>query len=83
VGSIVSLLSRDFLQLVLLAFIIATPLAWWAGYKWLEDFQFRDRISWSLFLLSGGGMMAVALMTLSIRIIRAAMMNPVKSLKTE
>ena len=83
VASIVSLLSKDFLQLVLLAFIIATPLAWWAGYKWLEDFQFRDRISVTLFLLSGGGMMAIALLTLSIRIIRAAMMNPVKSLKTE
>ena len=83
VASIVSLLSRDFLLLVLLAFIIATPLAWWAGYKWLEDFQFRDRISWTLFLLSGGGMMSIALLTLSIRIIRAAMMNPVKSLKTE
>ena len=83
VASIVSLLSKGFLQLVLLAFIIASPLAWWAGNIWLQDFEYRSTIGWTIFLLSGGGMMAIALLTLCIRIIRSATMNPVKSLKTE
>lgn len=83
VTQIVSLLSKDFLQLVILAFIIAAPLAWWALNKWLEDFAYRTSISWWVFILSGLIMVVIALFTLSIQTIRSAIANPVKSLRTE
>jgi ABC-type antimicrobial peptide transport system permease subunit len=83
VSQIVSLLSKDFIQLVLLAFIIAAPIAWWAMHKWLEDFAYRTNISWWIFGLSGIAMIAVALLTLSIQTIKSAIANPVKSLRTE
>jgi hypothetical protein len=83
VSQIVSLLSKDFLQLVMFAFIIAAPLAWWAMNKWLEDFAFRTTISWWLFVLSGLAMLIIALLTLSIQTFRSATVNPVKSLRTE
>ena len=83
VTHIVSLLSKDFIGLVLLAFIIAAPLAWWAMYKWLQDFAFRTNMSWWVFTLSGGLMIIIALITLSIQTIRSATANPVDSLRTE
>jgi putative ABC transport system permease protein len=83
VTQIVSLLSKDFIQLVLIAFVIAAPVAWWAMYKWLEDFAYRTTISWWIFGLSGIAMIIVALMTLSIQTIKSATANPVKSLRTE
>jgi putative ABC transport system permease protein len=83
VAQIVSILSKDFIKLVAIAFIVATPLAWWALNKWLDDFAFRTEISWWVFAVSGLGMIAIALITLSVQTIRAAMANPVNSLRSE
>ena len=83
VMQIVSSLSTDFVRLVLLAFVIAAPIAWWAAYKWLQDFAYRTSMSWWVFLLSGVSMLCIALLTLSIQTIKAALENPVKSLRTE
>jgi putative ABC transport system permease protein len=69
--------------LVLLAFIIASPIAWWAMNKWLQDFVYRTNISWWVFAVCGGGMMLIALILLAARTIKAAIANPVKSLRTE
>ncbi len=80
---IVSLLSKDFIQLVIVGFAIAAPLAWWAMHRWLEDFAYRTNISWWVFALSGILMALIALLILSIHTIRAALSNPVKSLRTE
>ena len=83
VVNIISILSKDFVKLVLLAFLIAAPIAWWATYKWLQDFAYRTAVSWWVFLLAGGGMLLIALLTLSIQTIRAASANPVESLRAE
>jgi ABC-type antimicrobial peptide transport system permease subunit len=83
VSSIVSLLSKDFVWLVLVAFIIAAPLAWWTMNKWLENFAYRTSINWWVFAVSGLSMVIVALITLSIQTIKAATANPVISLRTE
>ena len=83
VTNIVSILSKDFVKLVLIAFAIAAPVAWWATHKWLEDFAYRATMSWWLFVLCGVAMLLIALITLSIQTIKAAMANPVKSLRTE
>lgn len=83
VPQIISLLSKDFIRLVIFAIIIATPIAWWAMNKWLEDFAYRTTISWWIFGLSGIAMIVIALLTLSIQTIRSAIANPVKSLRTE
>jgi uncharacterized membrane protein HdeD (DUF308 family) len=83
VVNIISILSKDFIQLVLIAFVIAAPIAWWATYKWLQDFAYRTNISWWIFGLSGIAMIVVALITLSFQTIRSATANPVKSLRTE
>jgi hypothetical protein len=83
VTQIVSLLSKDFVQLVLIAFVIAAPVAWWAMHKWLQDFAYRTNISWWIFGLSGTAMVIVALVTLSFQTVRSATANPVKSLRTE
>jgi len=83
VTQIVSLLSKDFMRLVIIAFLIAAPLAWLAMHKWLEDFAYRTTISWWIFGLSGSFMIIMALLTLSIQTIRSAMANPVNSLRTE
>jgi ABC-type antimicrobial peptide transport system permease subunit len=83
VSQIVSLLSKDFVQLVLIAFVIAAPIAWWAMHKWLENFAYKTNFSWWVFGLSGIGMLIVALLTLSIQTIRSAVANPVNSLRTE
>lgn len=83
VAGIVSLLSKDFIKLMGIAFVVATPIAWWALNKWLENFAYRISISWWIFPLSGALMLGIALVTMSIRTIRAAIANPVKSLRTE
>jgi putative ABC transport system permease protein len=83
VMSIVALLSKDFLKLVLLALLIATPLAWWLMSRWLDGFAYKTTLSWWLF--AGAGLLAasIALLTVSVQSIKAARMNPVKSLRTE
>ncbi|MDP4261230.1 MAG: FtsX-like permease family protein, partial [Bacteroidota bacterium] len=83
ISQIVSLLSKDFILLVFLGFVIAAPLAWWAMHRWLEDFAYRTSISWWVFALSGMLMVVAALLTMAIQTIRSAIANPVKSLRTE
>ena len=83
VTNIVSVLSTDFMKLVCLAFLIAAPLAWWAIYKWLQDYAYKTAMSWWLFVLAGLGMLLIAFITLSVQAIKAAIANPVKSLRTE
>lgn len=83
VGSITSLLSKDFLKLVLIALIIATPVAWYAMHKWLQDFAYHINISWWIFILAGTGAIFIALITVSFQAIKAAIANPINSLRTE
>jgi putative ABC transport system permease protein len=83
VPSIVALLSKDFLRLVLIAFLIATPLSWMFMNKWLEDFAYRIDINWPVFAIAGGVAMVIALATVSFQSIKAAITNPVKNLRTE
>ena len=83
VTNIVKMLSKDFVKLVMLAFVIATPIAWWFMNQWLQDFAFRINLSWLIFVATGAVALVVALITLSFQAIRAAVANPVDSLKTE
>jgi putative ABC transport system permease protein len=83
VAGIVALLSKDFLKLVLLAIVIATPLAWFMMNKWLEDFAYRVQISWTVFVLAALIAIVITMATISYRAIKAAMANPVSSLKAE
>jgi len=83
VSGIVALLSRDFTMLVGIAALIAFPVAWWAMYKWLETFAYRTEISWWIFLVAGAVALTIALLTVSIQTIRAALANPIKSLCSE
>jgi putative ABC transport system permease protein len=80
VGGIVQLLSTDFIKLVLLAFLIATPISWWVMNKWLESFAFKIQISWWMFAIAGFATVIIALFTVSSQAIKAALMNPVKAL---
>lgn len=83
VTQLVTLLSKDFIALVLVAFLIALPVAWWAMNNWLQDFVYRTSLSWWVFAVTGAGMILIALLILSIRTIKSAIENPVKSLRTE
>jgi len=83
VGGIVALLSKDFLKLVLLAIVIATPLAWFMMNRWLQDFAYRVQISWTVFVLAAVIAVVITMLTVSFRAIRAAIANPVISLKAE
>jgi putative ABC transport system permease protein len=83
VGGVVQLLSIDFLKLVVVSFIIATPIAWYGMSKWLQAFAYRVPLTWWMFALAGIIAVIIALLTVSSQAIKAALMNPVKSLKTE
>jgi putative ABC transport system permease protein len=83
VASIVTLLSKDFLKLILIAILIASPIAWWAMTKWLQDFTYKIDMAWWVFALAGGLATGVALLTISFQSIKAALTNPVKSLRSE
>ncbi len=83
VTSIVSLLSKDFLKLVALAFVIAAPLAWYAVNQWLRNFEYKVDVGWTTFALAGGLALLIALLTVSFQSIKAALTNPVKSLRSE
>jgi putative ABC transport system permease protein len=83
VAGIVALLSKDFVKLVLVSIIIASPVAWWAVNAWLTDFAYRIDIEWWVFVTAGLMAIAVALLTISFQSIKAAMTNPVKSLRSE
>ncbi|MGG9964123.1 ABC transporter permease [Ferruginibacter sp. SUN106] len=83
VQQITALLSKDFVVLVAIAIIIASPIAWWVMNKWLQDFAYRINISWWIFGMAGGIAIIIALVTVSYQAIKAAIANPVKSLRTE
>jgi putative ABC transport system permease protein len=83
VNNIVMMLSRDFLMLIVIASLIAFPVAWWAMYKWLQDFEYRIEVGWWIFVFSGFVAVLVALFTVSFQAVRAAVSNPIKSLRTE
>jgi len=83
VTQIMQILSGDFIKLVVIAFLIATPIAWWAIHSWLEGFVFRTDVNWWIFPLSGLVMIVLALITLSVQTIKTATANPARSLNTE
>ncbi|WP_431217216.1 FtsX-like permease family protein [Puia sp. P3] len=83
VGQITGLLSADFLRLVVLAFVLVAPLAWFLLNKWLDNFSYRVPIGWWIFPLAGVATLLIALVTISVQTIGAALANPVKSLRTE
>ena len=77
------MLAKDFLKLVFVAIVLASPLAWWAMNEWLKDFAYRVDIEWWMFVAAGAVAVAIAFLTVSIQSIRAALSNPVKSLRSE
>jgi putative ABC transport system permease protein len=83
IPGIVKLLSKDFVKLVVVAAVIAFPLAWWAMNNWLEDFAYRVQVGWWVYVLAGVIALLIALATVSAQAIKAALSNPVKSLRTE
>ncbi|MDB5088490.1 MAG: FtsX-like permease family protein [Mucilaginibacter sp.] len=83
IAGVVGLLSKEFVKLVGIAFILATPLSWWAMNKWLEAFAYKVPVSWWMFAAAGALSIAIALITVSFQAIKAALVNPVKSLKAE
>jgi len=83
VAGITTLLSKDFLKLVLVSFVIAAPVAWWAMNAWLKDYSYRVDIQWWVFVMAGLLSVLIALFTISYQAIRAAVANPAKSLRTE
>jgi putative ABC transport system permease protein len=83
VANITTLLSKDFIKLVIIAIVIASPIAWWAMHQWLQDFAYRTEINFWIFLVAGLIAVGIALITVSFQAIKAAMANPVKNLRTE
>jgi putative ABC transport system permease protein len=83
VVNITSILSMDFLKLVVIAILIATPAAWYLMNRWLQDFAYRISIQWWVFIIAGALAVLIALLTISFQAIKAAIANPVKSLRTE
>lgn len=83
VSNIINLLSKDFLKLVIISFFIAVPAAWYFMHKWLSDFAYRISISWWVFAMAGLLAIMIAVITISVQAFRAAVANPVKSLRTE
>jgi putative ABC transport system permease protein len=83
IGQLLLLLSVDFLKLVVMAFIISIPVAWWAMHQWLQGYAYRINLGVDVFLMAGAFTVLIALATISLQTIRAALSNPVKSLRTE
>ncbi len=83
VGSVVTILSKDFLKLVLIALVISIPLAWMAANKWLENYPYRITLNWMMFTIAAVLVISIALATVSFHAIKTAIANPVKSLRTE
>lgn len=83
VSNIVGMLSKDFLKLVIVAIVIATPITWWVMSKWLQSFAYRTHISWWMFFVAGALAVLIALITVSFQAVKAAVANPVESLRTE
>lgn len=83
VTGVVGLLSKDFIKLVAISILIASPIAWWASHKWLQDFAYKINISWWIFASAGVAALLIAMFTVSFQAIKAAIANPVKSLRNE
>ncbi|WP_134089730.1 ABC transporter permease [Olivibacter sp. XZL3] len=83
ISNIVTLLSKDFVKLVLIALLLAAPIAWWMMNKWLEDFAYRIDIKWWMFAIAGLGTVVIALLTVGYQAVKAALANPVESLRNE
>jgi len=83
VSGIMSMLSVDFLKLILWAALAAFPVAWWGMHSWLQNFAYRINISWWVFLLAALLSVAIAVLTISFQAIKAAVSNPVESLRSE
>src|SRR3569833_2932631 len=83
VANVVTMLSADFIKLVGISVVIAFPLAWWAMTKWLQGFAYRTDISWWVFAAAAFMAVIISFATVSFRAVKAALVNPVKSLKTE
>ncbi|HEX8022500.1 ABC transporter permease [Mucilaginibacter sp.] len=83
IGSIIRLLASEFVLLIIISILIAVPIAWYSMSKWLQDFAYKIDMTVSIFLLAGGGATLIALATISIQSIKAALANPVKSLRSE
>jgi len=83
ISTIVGMLSKDFIKLVLFAIVLASPLAWWGMSKWLEGFAYRQNFQWWVVALAGAAAIVIAFVTISFQSIKAALTNPVKSLKSE
>jgi len=81
VTDIVAMLSVDFVRLVVISIVIASPVAYYFMHQWLQDFAYRVPMSWWIYAVAGGGAIAIALLTVSWQAIRAATANPVESLK--
>jgi ABC-type antimicrobial peptide transport system permease subunit len=77
------LLSKDFVMLVFISLLIAVPLAYYLMNNWLQNYQYRSDISWWIFAVAGAGILVITLLTVSFQSIKAALMNPVKSLRAE
>jgi putative ABC transport system permease protein len=82
-SNIIIELSKYFIRLTFVAMVIAFPIAWWAMTKWLQDFTYRTNMSWTIYIIAGALTLLLAFVTVSVHAIRAALMNPVKSLRTE
>ena len=82
-GNIVYLFSKEFIILIAIAFAIATPIAWYYMHQWLQNYPFRIELSWWIFCIGGITSIIIALATVSFQAIKAAIANPVKSLRTE
>jgi ABC-type antimicrobial peptide transport system permease subunit len=83
VSNIIVMLSKDFLKLVLVAVFVAFPIAWWATGKWLQSFAYRIHVGADIFLAAGASIILITLITISYQAIKAGLVNPVKSLRSE
>jgi putative ABC transport system permease protein len=83
VSTIVAMLSMDFIKLVFISILIATPIAWWAMQKWLQDFAYRTTIQWYILAVAGAAAITIAFITISFQSIKAALSNPINSLRSE
>jgi putative ABC transport system permease protein len=83
VSNIASMLSKDFIKLVVIAIIISSPIAWYLMHKWLQDFAYRVNFDWWILAIAGGVAILIAFATISFQSIKAAVANPVDSLRSE
>jgi putative ABC transport system permease protein len=83
VTSVTGMLAKEFVRLVLLAVLIASPVGWYFMHRWLQDFAYRSTISWWIFPVAGAFALLIAVMTISVQAVKAALANPVRSLRTE